>query len=220
MSATLGVFNELKRLIIAIILVSLLFMASGCDRPIDTGVSEISLAELIEKSKSITEYYCEAELSNDPIRTLGRTWVKNARARVESHTMEGDKPLTTYGLILDEKAGIVSQYTIRHSVTSGISSNMTYAAIEEEFPGIRCYTFLREMDDLDPTKAKIIKLESVNNYKCAVVDSGETDYKKILWISIDLGVPVKAEIKDQLIVYKIKVGSGSVNDKDLLQPQT
>lgn len=208
----------MKRSLFAAAAILLLLAMPGCARPGGAEIPPIGLDELIAKSKNITEYSYEAVAPGNPVAVLHRAWVKDGKARIESQTTEGNKRSAIHGLILDEKDGIIDRYTVPGSLAD--NANMTYAVKEGETATIRHYTFLGEVDELDPARAKIISYERVDNHNCAVVDTGNTDDKKTLWLSVDLGVPIKMELNGQLIRYeKIKTGPGSVADKSLLKPE-
>lgn len=93
-----------------IIIIFILLLIIGCGNYYETKLSEISLEDLIEKSKSIKEYYYEVEVDNSPIKIVNKTWVKDGRGRIESNVIDGDKLLATEGIIIDEKEGMIKQY--------------------------------------------------------------------------------------------------------------
>lgn len=211
----------MKRLIPYILMILLLITLTGCENYVSSKSSELSLEQLIEKSKSIHEYYYEYEANDSPLKMRGKIWVKDDRARIECLIVGEDEPQTTEGLIIQEKVGVVSQYSIRHNQISSTSTTYSYFKKEDESIKIRDATLLGELDQIDLTKAHIIGLETIDNDSCIVIDCGLEDSKKKLWVSKKLAVPRKVEIYGNTILYKnISLGVGSVKDKDLLQPET
>ena len=126
--------------------------------------------------------------------------------------MEESVLLSTQGVIYQEDSGIVGQYTIKHNQPNNnavIGDSMGIGTFE----GIREQTFLREIDDIDPSVAKIIKTERINDYDCIVIDNGEAENHKKIRISTEWGVPLKVETSDTTLMYeniKVEIGRAHV----------
>lgn len=207
----------MKKIIPFLLICILLLTTTACSG--QTSATDVSIGDLIEKSHEVHEFYYEVAFGNEPINLLQKTWVKNDNARAETLLMEGNVLLSTRGAIYQEDSGIVEQYAIKHNQPNNnavIGDSMGTGTFE----GIREQTFLREIDDIDPSVAKIIKTERINDYDCAVIDNGEAENHKKIWISTEWGVPLKVETGDTTLIYEnIKVGPGTITDKDLIKPE-
>jgi outer membrane lipoprotein-sorting protein len=203
----------LKKTVSLFFICLLFFTTAACNA--QTSEPAVSIEDLIKKSREVNEFYYEVAIGHEPIRILQKTWVKNDKARMETLVMEGNLLLSTQGKIYQEGIGVVDQYAINHH-QSGNNAVIGDAIGIGTFEGIREQTFLREVDAIDPSAAKIIKTEQINGYDCAVIDHGETK----IWLSKELGVPLKVETGDMTLQYEnVKAGPGTVADKDLSKPE-
>ncbi|WP_018211048.1 hypothetical protein [Desulfitobacterium hafniense] len=212
----------MRRLYFIFFVLLTMLITLGCGSTSSTNKS-ITLQEVIEKSKLVTEGYYEYEgaLSTlieikPDITYLYRVWFKNQQARIEIETIERGVPISVSGKVYSEEEGLIEEYNIIKE-----SSYNNIGQVGENVPvKVRELTFLKYIDDLDSGKAKINSIEMVNNEECIVVESGTSGLKK-MWISVQTGTPTQVQYdNDDIIRYKnVRIGKNSIKDKDLAVPE-
>lgn len=177
----------------------------------------ITLEDIIAKSKSVTEYSYRSEstIKSVPDRLyVQKVWVKNDTARMEYtfQTAEG-VPLYTHGLIFREGQDDYSEYRIEHpqqegSVSSGSMSVGRMEGAEER-------TFLNSVVNLQPENSRIIGQERISGQLCFVVEFAAGK----VWVSSKDFVPLRVDYGSAVTDYKeIEIGPGAVTAKDLQMP--
>ena len=215
-----------KKYLFLLLLISLGIM--GCSTT--PNLNDISLEKIIEKNKGIQELYYEADFTDKGmiIESLGinnewqrkqKVWAKDDKVRIENAVSEDNKLLYVSGLIYSEE-GIVDEYYKKYNNPQNGVIGPPLRVGKEEYEGIRSKTILGIIDNIETEKLQGIDIEKVNGEKCVVLkcDSENID---TLCISLKSNVPLKIQYNDNTsVIYKnVKVGSGTVSDKDLLRPE-
>ncbi len=188
-------------------------MRTGCTKSMD-------LDELISMSKDIQELYYE-ECNSGEIIFDGKVWAKDNQYEV---TVYGkNKKIDTLGLLTDNSGKRTTYRIPNPNASSAVGTGMT-----GRFEGIREDSFLRYIDRIDLEKAEIVGAEEVEGRQSVIVKTNTAngvDPSKI-WIDKKTGVPTKIDFAENekivtVLTYKnIKIGSGSVSDKEFAVPES
>ncbi|SHN85259.1 Outer membrane lipoprotein-sorting protein [Desulfitobacterium chlororespirans DSM 11544] len=197
------------------ILIGIAFLTTGCTKSAD-------LNELISMSKDIQELYYEERNSGEIIFD-GKVWAKDNQFKYEVTVYSNNEKIDTLGLLTDN-SGKRTTYRIQNPNASIAPST----GISGTFQGIREDSFLRYIDRIGLEKAEIVGAEEVEGRQSVIVrtnTSNGVDPSKI-WIDKKTGVPTKIEFAENekivtSLTYKnIKIGPGSVSDKEFEVPES
>ncbi len=202
------------RLLLAI-LIGIAFFTTGCTKPTD-------LNELIGMSKNIQELYYEERNSGEVIFD-GKVWAKDNQFKYEVTIYSNNEKIDTLGLLTDN-----SGKNIIYRIQNPNASSAPSTGISGRFQGIREDSFLRYIDGIDPQKAEIVGTEEVEGRQSVIVKTNAADGAEPskLWIDKKTGVPTKIEFAENekivtsLTYRNIKIGPGSVSDKELVVPES
>ncbi|ACL21226.1 hypothetical protein Dhaf_3206 [Desulfitobacterium hafniense DCB-2] len=207
--------KDLKVRLLLAILIGIAFFTTGCTKPTD-------LNELIGMSKNIQELYYEERNSGEVIFD-GKVWAKDNQFKYEVTIYSNNEKIDTLGLLTDN-----SGKNIIYRIQNPNASSAPSTGISGRFQGIREDSFLRYIDGIDPQKAEIVGTEEVEGRQSVIVKTNAADGAEPskLWIDKKTGVPTKIEFAENekivtsLTYRNIKIGPGSVSDKELVVPES
>lgn len=207
--------KDLKVRLLLAILIGIAFFTTGCTKPTE-------LNELIGMSKNIQELYYEERNSGEVIFD-GKVWAKDNQFKYEVTIYSNNEKIDTLGLLTDN-----SGKNIIYRIQNPNASSAPSTGISGRFQGIREDSFLRYIDGIDPQKAEIVGTEEVEGRQSVIVKTNAADGAEPskLWIDKKTGVPTKIEFAENekivtsLTYRNIKIGPGSVSDKELVVPES